>query len=446
MTWLVAILTLTGLAAPPERPAPTGAVPVDSVEALEHVQLPDLAGPVTVRVRSLESLIVLEAPRGAPALARAIRSSRRALCGQVEELSTEVRLHCRSRFIVAHLEREGGVSTLEIAQTRGLPWNGIDGPPMVAFDPSAADLGDPCPGSTAAGRAECDIAQGKTDQARAEIRSIVEGSQRSIADLREGDFALANGDPSAAARRWRAVSSQPWLRLAAVRLCELARNCLAAPGWEDLYATDGLPETVALDLTLRHARVFAFLGQSGNAIRMLEKASYAVDACASAPTFCQRIATSALVDPGNDGPEALVFWIQMPQRDRGPRAFETELAAASLADRLGAPAYGATILAMGAGHAPARALEEHLLRSAELYLVAGDNVRAGVVLEFARGRAGKKGLTGARWAAVDKAVSKSSVSGASVLSEGLEKSVAEALLAAAHATDAAKAFTQGGRP
>src|SRR3990172_3877205 len=57
----------------------------------------------------------------------------------------------------------------------------------------------------------------------------------------------------------------------------------------------------------------------------------------------------------------------------------------------------------GGAHPPAADLEGHLLRTSELYLLAGDRVRAGVVVEFARARAGEKGLRGSRWAAVARA-------------------------------------------
>src|SRR6185369_1707903 len=84
--------------------------------------------------------------------------------------------------------------------------------------------------------------------------------------------------------------------------------------------------------------------------------------------------------------------------------YELELATARGAQQAGAPLFAANVLAGVAGRVPAHALPQHLLWTAELYVEGGDRIRAGVIHEFARARAGKRGLQGARWAAVARAL------------------------------------------
>jgi hypothetical protein len=209
------------------------------------------------------------------------------------------------------------------------------------------------------------------------------------------------GDVRGAAARWKRVRTQPLERLAAVRLCELSSSCLSGPRAAPIYATDGLPAALAADVLLRHARALAFAGRPAEAARLiLDRQPERL--CAGGPSFCQRLVLALLHTPGASS-EALALWAELPARDRGPDAREAEVAIADLAEAAGAPIFAANVLAAGAGRVPARELQEHLLRTAGLYLAGGDRVRAGVVLEFARARAGAK-LSGERWAALARAL------------------------------------------
>jgi hypothetical protein len=124
-----------------------------------------------------------------------------------------------------------------------------------------------------------------------------------------------------------------------------------------------------------------------------------------------------------------------------------EAAAAEVAQRSGAPLFAANILAAAAGHAPAADLDGHLLRTSELYLLAGDRVRAGVVVEFARARAGKKGLRGSRWAAVARAAAARRGASAPASETSLHPGDDTELLAAAsRSAQAARAVLEKGRP
>jgi hypothetical protein len=446
VTLLAAILTLTASAAPATA---AGTAAEDGREAVDRVLLPAVAGPLTLRIYALEALVVIETPsRSTPELVGAVRRVPRLVCAGLEERPFEIRLRCRSNRIVARLVPSDSGQLLEIGETRGLPWGGLDGPALVPFDPASAGLGEPCPGSSPAGRAECQLAQGDRTGARASLESITEGPALDVAGLRLGDLAFAAGDVRAAVQSWERVQGNPWQRLAAARLCESSWSCLKAARPESLYATEGLPEPLARDLVLRRARALAFLGRAGEAAQSLLAERPAAVSCAAAPSLCQRLILAALRATGPDASDGLLLWLDAPERVRGPDAYEVEFAAAAAADRSGAPLFAANILAAAAGHVPPRALQDHLLRTSELYLAGGDRVRAGVVLEFARARAGKKDLPGPRWAAVARAASGRSEPSATVPRHALLHRVDDVglLAAATRSAQAAKAFLEGSRP
>jgi len=444
VTLLAAILTLTATAAPAATPGP---VAVDGVEAIDHVPLPAVAG-LSLRVSALEKLVVIQTPsRSAPELARAVRRAPRSVCARIDESPFAIRLRCRSNRIVARLVPQASGYLLEISETRGLPWDGEDGPALVAFDPPSLELGEACPGSTYAGRAECLLAQGDRAGALAVLEHITEGPTLELAELRRGDLAFAAGEACAAAQAWGRVQAKPWQQLAAARLCEASWSCLNGGHVESLYATEGLPQPLARDLTLRRARTLAFLGRAGEAARSLLPESSGLGACAAAPAVCRQVTLAALRALGPDAIDGLLLWLESPERDR-PGAYEMDVAAAAAAERNGAPLFGANVLAAAAGHAPAHAIAEHLLRTSELYLAGGDRVRAGVVLEFARARAGKKGLTGPRWAAVIRGTSGRGEPSRPVHERALVNLPEDAgfIAAAGRTAQAARSLFEGGRP
>jgi len=442
VTLIAAILTLTTTAAPAAPP-----VAADGLDAMEDVLLPAVPGSLTLSVRALEARIVIQTPhRSTPALVLAIRKAPRSVCAGLDERPFEIHLRCRSSRIMARLLRRETGYLLQIGETRGLPWDGEDGPPLITFEPASAGLGDPCPGSTPAGRAECELAKGDHAGARAALEQVLDGPTAELAELRRGDLASAQGDVRAASRAWGRVRGQPWQRLAAARLCETSWSCLTGPNAGSIFASQDLPEPLAREMRLRHARALAFLGRATEGARSLLAAS-AMGPCAGAPSLCRRLALAALRAPGPDAIDGLLLWLEIPDRDRGPGAYEVEAAAAEVAQRNGAPLFAANILAAAVGHAPAADLEGHLLRTSELYLLAGDRVRAGVVVEFARARAGEKGLRGSRWAAVARAAA--ARSGASAPASGTSLHLTddtELLAAASRSAQAARAVLEKGRP
>lgn len=394
MTPFVAILTLT-------LTAPVASQGMDGVKALEHLPLPALGGPVSLQIRSLEGILVLEAPRAPQKLFLAVQKAPRSLCPGLDRTSLGVRLSCRSKRLVARIAATPTGHLVTIQESNGLPWSGEDAPPFVPL--VVARRGEErCPGTTPEREAECMMEQGRRASARKLFNLVALAQSSDLAFLRLGDLAHGAGDMGSALASWNRVRGEPWTRLAAVRRCELSWSCIGKPGVESIYASEGLPLPLAQEMKLRRARTIAFLDRPLEALRELLQESGNDSPCNAHPELCRRIATVALAHPGSDGLEALLHWLQIPERDRGAGAYENALAAAGIAEKQGAPHFAANILAAAVTHVPPRALSEHLLRTIEDYLASEDTVRAEVVLRFARTRF--RNLKGPRWAAVTKGV------------------------------------------
>jgi hypothetical protein len=383
---LVAILTLALPAA------------ADGVRALEVLPLPPVPGPVAVRVEALESRLVLVAPRDASRLARALRALGSSICRKVEEGPGEVRLGCRTPRLAAFLVARERGPALEIRELAGMPVSGEVGFPLVPYDPAALGL-SPCPGATPAARGECLLAAGDREGAR-QAFSLAEGDEaRGLAALRLGDLALLSGDARGADAAWLRATAEPWRRVAAARACEIG-DCAAGDGSWALFQPADLPAPLAADLAVHGARAAAFRG------RLLEAATRLLDdprACEAAVDLCHRLLLAALRGPPAVSEGALLLYLAAPDRDRCPHALELALAAAARAEASGAPEFAANLLAAATPLVTGPDLPAHLLRTAELYLAGGDPIRAAVVAEYARVRAGKR-LPGPRWAAVSRAL------------------------------------------
>jgi hypothetical protein len=115
--------------------------------------------------------------------------------------------------------------------------------------------------------------------------------------------------------------------------------------------------------------------------------------------FCHRLVLGAL--HRKDAPKelALEAYLSLPLRTRGPMASELALAAANAAGQLGAPAFGATILSATVREVDDDDLERHLRLAFNLYLQAGDGVRAQVIADYAMARLpkGSKAALASAW-------------------------------------------------
>jgi hypothetical protein len=128
--------------------------------------------------------------------------------------------------------------------------------------------------------------------------------------------------------------------------------------------------------------------------------------------------------------ELLEVYLAIPSWDQGPMAVELVQAAAAVAARLGAPAFGGNLLAALAPQVPPSQLTDHLLLAAETFVVAQSWARARIIVEYAQSRArsrargsdlrvapgsdgkaaapsiaSERGLRGPRWKAVYRALS-----------------------------------------
>jgi len=382
---LVALLTLAAPAAAAEEP---------SLRSLERLPLPP--GALSLRAEPLEMRLALLGARDAQGLAGTLRALGSAICPRVEARAGEVILGCRTRRLAARILSSEAGATLELRDLVGLPGGGPEGFPSPAFDVAALGWGS-CPGATAAARGECLLAAGLPDEARAAFEEAGEAEARGPAALRLGDLAMRQGDQAAAAARWRAVTDPPWLRLAAARLCELG-SCASSAEADEAFRADGLPPPLAADVTLRGLRALAFRGQFGAAARGLCAAGLRK----AAGGLCEAALFAALRGPPAHGSQGLVAYVALADRQAVPRALELARLAAARAEEAGAPAFGAALLTAAGSGVSERDLPEHLLRTAELYLAAGDAVRAGVIADYAHARLRGR-IGGARWGSVDRA-------------------------------------------
>jgi hypothetical protein len=395
-----ALLALAVAAAPPAAAA-------GFVDAVERLPLPRVTGPVSLRVLPLEGRIEVDAPRGAAALERTLRAISRLLCPAVEARPGGVTLRCRTTRIAASVVRPGGALALELRETSGIPWEGDVAMPLVFHDPALLGLGG-CGEGPPAARAECLLRDGRAEAALDLLGAAagdppIRGGDH--ARLRLGDLALAAGDPVAASARWATVRAEPWARLAEVRQCELSAACVGDRG-ADLYDAAGLPASFARELALRAARARAFRGEPVAAAAALADQWTPTGACAGAAPLCRRLMLTALRRPGDRREEALALYVTGVRSDDGPLALELAGAASRLAAEAGAPGFAAALLSASAGRVDAADLPAHLLGAAELYVEAGDLVRAAVVLDFARTRLAPDALRGPRWAAVARATAR----------------------------------------
>ncbi|MGC4120520.1 MAG: hypothetical protein QM765_39260 [Myxococcales bacterium] len=363
-----------------------------------------------------------------------------APCRPARTLPGAVVLRCESRRFEAKVApgAKKGHFDLEVAELRGVPGGaGDEAVPSFYYLTPPSGRGGPCPAKSPAGQVECELAEGHVAVAAPMLRKLLRSSP-SYAALRLGDLALREGERATAAAWYqRAVGTDPFARLAAARECELTGSCLQTRLAETFSSAD-LPEPARTEMDLRYARVLLLLGQVPDAAATLAR-RLADDArppaCGEAPLFCRRMALSALQDPAA-GTSALELYLVLPQRLQGPLALELGEAAAEAAARSGAPRFGANLLASVEGLAAPAARDGLLARTAELYLAAGEPVRASVIFEYVRTRLSKKALQAPRWRAIAEAlaaVPRAEASAPSVPEAAADLARAEQTVAAARA-------------
>jgi hypothetical protein len=195
-------------------------------------------------------------------------------------------------------------------------------------------------------------------------------------------------------------------RVAASRLCELDGSCIDNDkARERLFNGADQPEPVRSEMLLRGARAAIFADEAGVAAKLLAKAvdNRTSGTCTEmGQLLCRRMLVAVLERAkGDDGALAIETWLALPDKYQGPLSMPLVRAVAEKAADIGAPVFGANLLAANATNAEGPGLGEHLLRTTEMYIQAGDLVRARVVVDYADTRGGKNsGFSGPRWVAV----------------------------------------------
>jgi hypothetical protein len=379
--------------------------PLALTREAERLALPPSAHAVRIEARPFTREWVLHLPPAAVAPAALELRGASRICPDVIAGEDRVTLRCTTARLRVSVVRDAAGTGVDVFRLSIPPWRPEDeGPPLVPFDLAGLRLA-PCPGRTPEIQGECALAAGDLDRARELFQQAVAAGPSALARLRLGDLALRADDPSSAVAHWRLARSEaPWGRLASARLCELEPKCLASEAFEAVYDTTAVEHALRADILLRRARLAAFDGQLLQAAQRLSAESAPGGACEALPGWCRRMILLALELPGPDGTEALTAYLELWGRREGPLALELTRAAARQAERAGAPAFAANMLAAATGSIPAEELEPHLRRVTGLFLAAGDRARADEIFRYARSKLGTAGMQAPPWVALRRRI------------------------------------------
>jgi hypothetical protein len=392
------------------------------IVAAERLPVPVVVKATDFAFEPLTATIELRRLNNAKLVAQKMAGGAGQICSEVEAVGTTVVVHCRTKRMDAHLVVERGKMYIEIEQLRGLPFRHEGDWLTIFYDPQSVGFGGPCPGTMLAGRAECALRDGRIEDATALFRQALGSApQASFAGMRLGDLAAANGDVAGAMNFYRRSSfGDLFGHLSAARLCELDGLCLATMA-DRVFDAEDKPEPVRSELLLRGARAALFADRISEASKLLSDAAndHTSGACTEMGQLLCRRMLMVILDhaKGADAARAIETWLSLPDKYQGPLVMPMLRAIAEKAASIGAPAFGANLLAANATSAEGPGLGDHLLRTAELYLAAGDVVRARVVVDYADTRTTKNnGFGGPRWQAVRGQVRGANEDGGSALS------------------------------
>ena len=394
---LLALVTL------PENAEPER---VTTVAVVERLPLAVPIGRVVLSVDSLAMRIDLTTTADPRAIYQRFVASDPQLCPYVSRAANTVVLQCRTPRLEARLDANGGKPVLEIREVRGLPLSEDGDQIWFFYHPIALRFGSGCPGDTAPARGECQFKAGRFTEAALEFRKALQGEFRRLAALRLGDISLRTGDPATAAGWYRMAGRYgSYGRMAVARLCELGGGCLGEMR-KRVFDAEALPEPLHGEMLLRAARAFAYIGAvKDSMVNLLNAIRTNPHVCdEDTRVLCRRLVLFALKFPDTEGGlETLEVYLNLPLRTEGFLSIEMVRAAAEKALDIGAPLFAGHLLAASVPWvegADAETISDHLLRSAEMYLLAKDLARARTLYEYAEGRIGRKRLLGPRWATV----------------------------------------------
>jgi tetratricopeptide (TPR) repeat protein len=398
---------LLALGAPPENAEPER---VTTVAVVERMPLAAPIARVALSVDSLAMRIELTTTADPRAIYQRFVASDPQLCPFISRTGNTVVLQCRTPRIEARLDANAGKPVLEIREVRGLPLSEDGDQIWFFYHPIALHYGSGCPGDTPPARGECHFKAGRFTEAALEFRKALQGENRRLASLRLGDISLRTGDPATAAGWYRMAGRYgSYGRMAVARLCELGGACLGELR-KRVFDAALLPEPLHGEMLLRAARAHAYIGAvKDSMVNLLEAIRTNPHICdEDTRVLCRRLVLFALKFPDQEsGLDALEAYLSLPSRTEGFLSIEMVRAAAEKALDIGAPLFAGNLLAASVPWVEgtdADAISDHLLRSAEMYLVAKDPARARTLVEYAEGRLGQKRLVGARWAIAIAAV------------------------------------------
>jgi len=379
--------------------------PLSLVREAERLDLPPAAAGIQLEAHPFTREWILHLPPAVvPATLFRLRGASR-LCPEVTAGPDRITLRCSTSRIRADVIKDGQGVGLALYRLSVPSWRPQDeGPPLVPFDLLALGLG-PCPGRTPDVAGECALASGDLETARELFERALRAGPSPLAHLRLGDLALRADDPATAVDHWRLARAEaPWGRLATARLCETEPKCLASESSRSVFDDTAVDLPLRADIVLRRARLSALEGGLLDTARLLASESAPGGACQASLAWCRGVLMQSLELDGASGIEALAAYLDLYGRREGPLVLELARAAATQAERAGAPVFGANLLASFTGAIPAQELEPHLRRVAQLYLAGSDRARADEIVRYARSRLGEATLRSATWAALRRAV------------------------------------------
>jgi len=377
---MIFALVTIALGAPP----PTG-----FTSSIERVALERTSPRVEVTVDPLVKTIVLTGVK----ISGRLES---ALCPTQIKRRDGLSLHCSTRRLWAAIGDDESGLYLDLRALRGVTWTWeAAGLPLQRWPFEGLGIPQACPGTLDVVKAECALGEGRLADAAVLFMSALQTPDVHFARLRLGDLALRRGDPEGALSWYSKVAaSGPVRRMARIRECDLTGNCLN----ERPQPLDGLPPVMAMEGRIHHIRQDLAANRDREAMQQL---SAEVDAgrslCTVAHLFCQKVVQGAFLAQDDETSSLALSVFATEGLADGVAGIEVARAAAGAAERAGAPAFAAALLASLSGRLPMDELDVHLQLVARLYLAARDPVRAQFVVEYAEQKLASTTLKSPAW-------------------------------------------------
>lgn len=390
---LVHALTLLLALGPAKKgPPPPESEVVLTAEAVERVVLP-VPG-VTLEVKPWAGELHLSVKGSPKALFAHLKKSAPGMCPDVELRGTTVVLVCETSRLAATLEQAPKGGVLDLRATRGLPYGGTDGSPLRFSYVNASPVLGKCPATTSLAKAECLVSEQKYVEAKAAFLAVSD-KPSGFQAMRLGDLALAIDRDAVAALDWyqKAGNRDLFGRMSQERACELVGGCLDRHEPMEVFRSDRVNEPMRTELELRRVRALTLSGRVEEAVALLQERTSARErtpACPVWPTVCEQVSLRAMrSDDLEQQAIGLELYVRL-QREAPTTDVSLARVAADVSGALGAPRFGANLLAMLTPVVPPGEMQGHLARVVQLFEQAGDSVRADVVRDYALARLGKK--------------------------------------------------------